>query len=321
MAEQIALPAWMGDTDPSRIGFPFEPDRRRYRKRTGITYKETPLGPLLLDSYRPAEGGAHPLVVMIHGGAWCGGGRFQMGLTRWAGYLATGGLAVVSIDYRLAPAAHYPDSFQDCLDAVDWAVEHAAEIGCDPERIGLWGDSAGGHLALLLATSQTNPAFSGPRMRTPAGRLGAVVAWYPPTDLLALHRAAARGPTPRIVLDFVGIEPEVDPERWREASPSEQLHAAMPPALVLQGTRDFLVPYAHTVRFSEKLAAAGIEHEFHLVDGALHGFDRVAPCERARALIVHSRDFLCERLGLPPPPAEARIELQTIVQPPSTTST
>jgi acetyl esterase/lipase len=298
MSEPIALPAWMGGTDPSQIGFPFRPDRRRYRKQTGIEYKRTPLGPLLLDSYQPAEGGPHPLVVMIHGGAWCGGGRFQMGLTRWAGYLAEAGLSVVSIDYRLAPATTYPDSFQDCLDAVDWAAEHAGEIGCDPQRIGLWGDSAGGHLALLLATSQTNPSVPGPRIRSASARFAAVVAWYPPTDLLELHRAAARGPTPTIVRDFVGADPEADPDRWQEASPSAQMHPAMPPALVLQGTRDFLVPHAHTVRFAEKLAAAGIAHEFHLVEGGLHGFDRVAPDEKALSLIARSREFLAEHLAL-----------------------
>lgn len=304
MSEPFQLPAWMGDADPSRIGFPLPVDRKRYRKRAAIAYKETAEGPLLLDVYRPTSGDRHPVVVMIHGGAWHGGGRFQMGLTRWAGYLAEAGLGVVSIDYRLAPTTTYPDSFRDCLEAVDWVVEHAGEMGWEPGRIGLWGDSAGGHLALLLAASQSNPAFRGPRLRNGGTRLAAVVAWYPPTDLVELHRAAARGPTPTIVRDFVGAAPEADPDRWREASPSAQIHPGMPPALILQGTKDFLVPYTHTVRFAEKLAAAGIAHEFHLVEGGLHGFDRVAPDAQALSLIARSRDFLCSHLGLPRPLAE-----------------
>ncbi|MBW2699171.1 MAG: alpha/beta hydrolase [Deltaproteobacteria bacterium] len=127
---QAAVPAWMGDVDPSQIGFPFELDRSAYTKRTGLVYKQTDIGPLHLDAYRPTNVDAPaPLVVMIHGGGWSRGGRYEMGLTRWAGYLASAGLAVVSIDYRLTPATRYPDSFGDCLDAIDWAVENAGDLG------------------------------------------------------------------------------------------------------------------------------------------------------------------------------------------------
>jgi acetyl esterase/lipase len=247
----------MGGADPGQIGFPLPVDRAAYRKTGGIAYKDTPEGPLLLDAYRPTDEHRHPLVVMIHGGGWARGGRFEMGLTRWAGYLASAGLAVVSIDYRLAPQTTYPESFQDCLDAVDWAVAHADQLGADPQRIGLWGDSAGGHLVLLLATSQTNPGYGGPRMRTDAARLRAVAALYPPTDLLSLDRAERRGGIARLVRDFIGAEPEDAPQRWHDASPIELVHAAQPPIFILQGTRDLLVPASQATKFAERLTAAG----------------------------------------------------------------
>lgn len=288
----IMLPEWMGGADPSRIGFPLPIDRAAYAKTPGIAYKDTPHGPLALDAYRPSGGGRHPLVVMIHGGGWARGGRFEMGLSKWAAYLASAGLAVVSIDYRLAPQTTYPDSFQDCLDAVDWAVAHADELGADPERIGLWGDSAGGHLVLLLATSQTNPEYAGPRMRTDAARLRAVASLYPPTDLIALDRAEQRAGIARIVRDFVGTEPDEAPDRWRAASPIEQIHPALPPIFILQGTRDLLVPASQATRFAERLAAAGAPHRLEIVDGGLHGFDRIAPDARAIALIGEVREFL-----------------------------
>lgn len=287
-----ALPDWTGGADPSQFGFPFAIDRAAYRKTAGLRYKETPSGPLLLDAYRPADDGVHPLVVMIHGGGWARGGRFEMGLSKWAGYLASAGLAVVSIDYRLAPQATYPTPFQDCLDAVDWAVEHAAALGADADRVGLWGDSAGGHLALLLGTSQTNPAFTGPRLRHGGARLRGVVALYPPTDLLALHRGSERIGAPPLVRDFLGAAPEAAPERWREASPIEHVHAALPPILLLQGTRDLLVPHAQATRFAERLAAVGAAHRLEIVEGGVHGFDRIAPGERAKGLIGEVRDFL-----------------------------
>jgi acetyl esterase/lipase len=294
---EILLPAWMGGVDPSQLGFPFAPDRSRYEKRVEIAYKHTDRGPLHLDAYCPRDVARPPLVVMLHGGSWRRGGRFEMGLSRWAGYLAEAGLGVVSIDYRLAPQTTYPDSFQDCVDALDWCVDQADALGFDAERVGLWGDSAGGHLALLLATSQTRADIAGPRARCGGERLRAVVAWYPPTDLVRLHRVETRhalvGGTVRA---FVGVDPEADPERWRESSPIEQAHAGMPPALVLQGTRDLLVPHAHTTRFAERLAELGAEHELHVVEGAVHGFDRVAPGDEARKLIARAREFLLERL-------------------------
>jgi acetyl esterase/lipase len=298
MADVTALPGWMGDVDPSQIGFPLPVDRNAYRKQSGIEYKRTPSGPLLLDAYRPASGDRHPLVVMIHGGGWARGGRFEMGLTKWAGYLASGGLAVVSIDYRLAPATTYPDSFQDCVDAVDWCVDHAAELGADPSRIGLWGDSAGGHLVLLLGTSQTDPSFTGPRLRCGGERLRAVVAFYGPTDLVALDEAERRGRGGvGMVRNFVGVDPDVDPARWREASPIEHVHAGLPPIFLLQGTRDFLVPHSQATSFAERLSTAGAPYRIEIVEDGVHGFDRVGPGDRARALIAETREFLQRELA------------------------
>jgi len=287
----------MGEVDPSQIGFPFEVDKTAYRKRTGIEYKRTASGPLELDVYLPNTDAPAPLVVMIHGGAWMSGGRFQMGLTKWAGYLASAGLAVASIDYRLAPATTFPDSFQDCLDAVDWCVDHATELAIDPRRIALWGDSAGGHLVLLLAFSQSHPEYSGPRMRAEKGALRAVAALYPPSDLLRLDAAERRGlGIGGAVSAFVGAAPEAEPARWRNASPVEWVHAALPPVLLLHGTRDLLVPSSQSTRLAEHLARAGVAHRLEVVDEAPHGFDRVAPGERARQLIRDCRSFLHDHL-------------------------
>ena len=299
MTEAEALPAWMGDVDPSQIGFPLPVDKTRYAKQMGLVYKETERGPLQLDAYRPEGVERSPLVMMIHGGAWQGGGRWQMGLTRWAGYLASAGLAVVSVDYRLAPQTTYPHPFQDVVDALDWCVARADELGADPERIGLWGDSAGGHLALLLASSQTRADFSGPRLRSGGERLRATVAWYPPTDMLDLHRLASRSAAGVVdtVRSFLGADPEAEPRRWHEASPLEQAHAEAPPALLLQGTRDILVPHFHTRRYAERLAELGAPHELHVVEDAPHGFERVGPDEQAKGLIERSREFLLGHLG------------------------
>jgi acetyl esterase/lipase len=288
-----ATPQWMGGIDPARIGFPLSVARDAYVKTPGIAYKTTPHGPLLLDAYRPASPGTFPLVMMIHGGGWARGGRFEMGLTKWAAYLAAGGLSVVSIDYRLAPTTTFPASFEDCLDALDWAIDHADTLAADASRIGLWGDSAGGHLVLLLATSQTAPRYEGPHMRHGADRLRAVAALYPPTDLAGLDALEQRGAFgTRTVRSFVGVERDVDPARWHAASPIEHVHAGLPPILLLQGTRDLLVPHAQATSFAERLQSVGAPHRLEMVEGGLHGFDRLAPDARGLGLIADTRAFL-----------------------------
>ncbi|MFP8874285.1 MAG: alpha/beta hydrolase, partial [Myxococcota bacterium] len=219
-------------------------------------------------------------------------------LTRWAGYLASAGLCVVSIDYRLAPQTCYPDSFQDCLDAIDYVADHAAEFHLNADRLGLWGDSAGGHLVLLAATSQTRPEICGPRLRCGGDCLRGVVAWYPPTDLIALHEVERRAHDgPSMVSSFAGVEPSQDMARWEAISPIRQLHPATPPSLILQGTGDVLVPKDQATRYAARAEEVGAVVELHLVEGAPHGLDRVAPGAEARGLIERSRSFLLEQLA------------------------
>ncbi len=134
-------------------------------------------------------------------------------------------------------------------------------------------------------------------MRTDAARLRAVAALYPPTDLLALDRAEQRAGIARIVRDFLGAEAGDAPQRWRDASPIEHVHGAQPPIFILQGTRDLLVPASQATRFAERLAAAGAPHRLEIVEGGLHGFDRIAPDARAVGLIGDVRAFLREKLG------------------------
>jgi acetyl esterase/lipase len=97
----------------------------------------------------------------------------------------------------------------------------------------------------------------------------------------------------------VGVDPAADPERWREASPIEQAHAGIPPTLILQGTRDLLVPHTQATSFAEKLSDLGAACELHVVEGAVHGFDRVGPGPEAISLIQRSREFLRQHLEAP----------------------
>ena len=93
-----------------------------------------------------------PLVVFIHGGAWRGGSK-EGGIGRLGPLVATGQYAAASINYRLTGEASWPAQIHDCKAAIRWLRGHAGEYGLDPDRIGVMGSSAGGHLVAMLGTS------------------------------------------------------------------------------------------------------------------------------------------------------------------------
>lgn len=221
-------------------------------------------GPLRLDLYGGREASSpRPLVLIIHGGSWRSGDRTQ--LPSMAKRLAHAGYAVASMDYRLAPTHPFPAAFDDVRSAVDYLREHAAELSIDPERVVLYGRSAGGHLALLAAYRWQAPFVRG------------VVALYPPTDLeYSWHH-----PTNPRVLDthgtlreFLGGGPDESPElhaRYDDASPYPHASADSPPTLLIHGGRDELVRPRHSERLAERLSELGVPHHLLAPPWATHG--------------------------------------------------
>ncbi|MFB7268184.1 alpha/beta hydrolase fold domain-containing protein, partial [Streptomyces nojiriensis] len=124
------------------------------RRFDGITYATTPgYRPRLLDVQVPAGEGPFPAVVWIHGGGWLDGDRRYPPPTVPAGLLhgavLAAGLALVSIDYRHSLEAPFPAQLHDVKAAIRYVRAFAGDLGIDPDRIGVWGESAGGHLAAL----------------------------------------------------------------------------------------------------------------------------------------------------------------------------
>jgi arylformamidase len=108
-----------------------------------------------LDIYLPSRGKDWPVLVLIHGGSWNGGDKASVGFIKQkVGTLTDAGFAVVSINYRLHPTANGLEQANDCAAAISWLKRNISSYGADPERIGLLGYSAGGQIALLLATDE-----------------------------------------------------------------------------------------------------------------------------------------------------------------------
>jgi len=230
---------------------------------------------LRLDLYLPLRKSEPrlPVVVWIHGGGWKGGDKAN---TRAPEVLGEG-YAVASINYRLSHQATFPAQIHDCKAAIRWLRAHAEEFGLDPERIGAWGSSAGGHLAALLGTSGDVPELEGEvgDHLDQSSRVQAVCDFYGPTDLLAVLEPGAwpshgSPNSPESLLLGGPVAERV--ELARLASPVTHVSPDDPPFLIVHGDRDRVVPLDQSVRLHQALTAAGVESTLYVVKGAGHGF-------------------------------------------------
>lgn len=259
----------------------------------GLVYGEV-LGyrPLELDLYLPhtdgpkADGPA-PVIVYVHGGGWRRGSRREPLPVLGAGFydtVAAQGFAVAAIDYRLSGEARFPAPLEDVRTAISWVRDHAASYGLDADRGFLWGDSAGGHLALLAALT--------------GSKVNGVVAWFPVTDLAGLPSDVADagglpdpGPQSREA-QLLGAPASSAPDLARQASPVTHASASAPPILLMHGAVDDMVPPAQSVRLAEALTAAGATVELELVPGATHFWNGASD---VRGIVARSIEFLRAR--------------------------
>jgi acetyl esterase/lipase len=240
--------------------------------------------PLELDLYLPEAVRPVPVVVYVHGGGWQRGSRRDPPPLLDADFydqIAAQGFAVAAIDYRLSGEARFPAPLEDVRAAVDWVRDNATSHGLDAGRVFLWGDSAGGHLALLAAMT--------------GAKVAGVVAWFPVTDLAGLPSdVAAAGGAPDPGPDsrearLLGAPAWSIPDLARQASPVTHANAAAPPILLMHGTVDDMVPAAQSIRLAEALGRAGAAVELELVPGATHFWKGASD---VAAIIARSVEFL-----------------------------
>lgn len=259
--------------------------------RRGIDYSTGPgRTPTLLDLYLPDGVARPPLVVWIHGGAFVSGDRVNLPPTLSPGSvfgaLTAAGLGCASVDYRLAPAARYPAPIADVRAALAFLRERAGRYGYDGTRIGVWGESAGGLLALLAG------------LTVPGVR--AIVGWYPITDILALPAftdAASLAEVPEIAL--FDASPKAVPDLAAEASPITHVTELAPPTLLVHGDADPEVPLSQSLRFRERMEQAGVDVTLRVVPDAGHCF---AGYRDIPGLIKEAVEFFAQRLGGPQAP-------------------
>lgn len=231
-----------------------------------VVYAQLPgFRPLLLDLRVPPGEGPFPLVVWIHGGAFLFGDRRFLPETLPPGSvfdaLVEAGIAVATIDYRFSGEAVFPAQLDDVKAALAYLRASAGEFNLDADRIGMWGESAGGHLAALAGLTD--------------GAIAAVVAWYPLTDLTDRSDLSVLDPrdpeTPMAKL--IGGPPAESPELAAKAGPVHHVSASAPPFLIIHGTADDVLPLSQSEALHQRLSAAGASSTLLPVEGAGHTFE------------------------------------------------
>ena len=241
-----------------------------------VTYARPGGEELKADLWRPpAESSAgeaaerRPAVIVVHGGGWRSGERGEFPL--WNAWLAAQGYVVFDIDYRLSPPPSWQEAPADVRCAVGWVKQNAARYGVDPDRVALMGRSAGGHLALLTAyTESSNAPTPGCEARGVRDTdVAAVAAFYPPTDLA---RLSSLGYLPGLG-NFLGGTRGAVPERYRYLSPVSRVDPADPATFLAYGGDDRIVPPKESELLAERLRQAGVPHRLVELPWANHTFD------------------------------------------------
>ena len=238
---------------------------------------------LTLDLFRPAAIGDEllPVVIFIHGGGWGGGDKesYHDLATRAASH----GYLCASVSYRLSGEAPFPAALEDCKCAVRWLRAHAVEQQADADHFAVWGHSAGGHLAAMVAL--TPGQFEGEGgWPDVSGAVQCALCYSAPFDLTDKTLGLVG-----IINQLIGRAEDPDQAR-RQASPTSYVAGGTTPFLLFHGVEDEL-PISQSDRFAEALHRAGVPVELVRVPHAGHDLERYSPDIFARAV-----QFLDEHL-------------------------
>ncbi len=249
-----------------------------------VTYSTLPgYRPMILDVYLPPrEMGPRPLVLYVHGGGWVGGNTRHSGaLANFPGALAAlaaEGFVVASVEYRLAREAQFPAQLQDVRAALRYLEGNAAHYGIDPQRTGIWGGSAGGHLSALAALSCGATSLDPAGIAAEAGSecVQAAVIWYGVFDFADAGCDQRRRPIRRS-RRCSAAHGACRPEDYAPASPVSYIDAQDPPMLLIHGEEDRVVPVAQSRLAEERLRAAGVAVDSIYIPAVDHSFLGATP--------------------------------------------
>ncbi len=248
--------------------------REKVTVRTDVEYARAGDISLKLDILTPnaASDAPRPCLVWIHGGGWQGGDK-SSGVPRLGRWVASGEYVGVSVGYRLTDKAIWPAQIHDCKAAIRYLRANASELGINPDKIGIWGSSAGGHLVSLLGTSGDVPELDGELGSTGlSSSVACVVDYCGPSDFLSFSKQNPREAEPGHPLYklFGGPLSEKMAEA-KQASPVTYVSKNDPPFLIVHGTDDQTVPLDQAVSFHAAQEKVGMDTTLIKIEGGGHG--------------------------------------------------
>lgn len=263
---------------------------------TGVVFEDhtLPGGDVVVRVHQPTEPGTgRPCVYSIHGGGYVLG-SFVMDDARFARWCPMFDCVGVSVEYRLAPEHPYPTPLEDCYAGLQWVHEHAADLGVDPERIGITGISAGGGLAAalaLLARDRGGPRIAFQllecpmlcdRQVTPSSRLDELAVWNRHSNTYGWQA-------------YLGDRYGSDDVPATAAPARAQDLSGLPPALVLVGGADGFRD--EDIEYALRLGQAGVPTELHVYPGAPHGAQMVPDAAVSQQWVRDADAWLATQLG------------------------
>lgn len=258
-----------------------------------VIYDQPYKGDLTLDVYLPTKivYESSPVVIFYHGGAWIAGMKESINFNRFNGAINTlrnQGYVVIAPEYTLASKEQppFPYCIQDAFSVVEWVEANADKYNFDLDNLGLFGESAGAHIAMMVAYAPPGD-FS---LDFPKHKFNYVVDVYGPSELHSLYLSTKTdsmnqfiGNLPEALRQHLnledrlfGFDPEADSTKTmtyiKKYSPVTYLAPKSPPTLLIHGTDDQLVPYNQSIILRDLLSEQKVPHEFHAVEGSNHGF-------------------------------------------------
>ncbi len=274
-----------GDNNPNFKDFimggllPFKYAKKGVKRLPNIAYGEAGRKNLL-DIYTPPSESApqspRPVLIHIHGGAWCVGQKKQQAQPL-INHMVSKGWIAVDINYRLGPKHRFPTLFEDVMRAIAWVKTHIGEYGGDPNFITLTGGSAGGHLTALSALMPNNPDFKS-GFKDIDCRVQAAVPVYGVYDFIDRTGALAslgQAGMETFVTEKTMPGPRATHEAfWDTVSPMGQIQADAPPFLILHGRQDALAAFRGAEIFADALSKTSQQEVvFAALPGGQHAYD------------------------------------------------
>jgi acetyl esterase/lipase len=250
-----------------------------------VTYTDIPNGfaraHLMMDIIKPATNQPTPAIVFVSGNGWRSVDRAAL-IPQLAPF-AKAGYLVAAIDYRIIGEATFPEPLKDVKSAIRFLRANAKKYNINPDRIGVWGNSAGGHLSGLVATTGDRPEFENDKWPGFSSAVQCAVLWYAPVDL-ADQSSDPLSPE-NMHLGLITKDP-ANASKVALANPASHVSDKTPPIMLVHGTADPVVNIRQSERMYQALMAANRPATFVKVEGAGHSFGQVSSTPEVMSTVL-----------------------------------